>query len=337
VTVLLISNRLHALRGAALRAHVQRTGTDLDLVVLPAGNTERLPGPECGRIEAAFFSPDVFPEYSRQFFSAVRQAPRLQWLHVFNAGVDHPVYTEMLERGVRVTTSSGAAAVPVAQTAIGGLLWLARPFPQWHAAQRRHAWEPLQAAQAPRDLHEQTIVIAGLGHIGNEIARLAKALGMQVIGVRRSGRRQPGDCADEVCSAETLNEVLPRCDWLAIACPLTPQTRGMIGAERLALMPRGARIINVARGEIVDEAALVGALQSGHLAGAYLDVFRQEPLAHDSPLWEMRNVLVTPHNSSAAAGNEQRIFEMFLDNRDRGQRAGRLRNEVGSGRQRREA
>ncbi len=328
MTALLVSHRLHALKGDALRAEVERAGTEpVELVVLPADAAARLPDDACPRIDIAFFSGDVYPEYSRQFFSAVRKAPGLKWLHVFNAGVDHPIYNEMLERGVRLTTSSGSTAEPIAQTAIAGILWLSRNFHHWMDAQRRHAWEPLRGERAQRDLAGQTVLILGLGHIGAEVARLADALHMKVIGIRRSGV-QPGDRALAVYRPEQLDELLPRCDWLVIACPLTLETRGLIEARRLALLPRGACVVNVARGEIVDEPALIGALQTGRLAGAYLDVFQKEPLPSESPLWDMPNVLVTPHNSSAAAGNDERVFEMFVDNLRRWRSGEPLRNEV---------
>ncbi|HSQ05245.1 MAG TPA: NAD(P)-dependent oxidoreductase, partial [Burkholderiales bacterium] len=251
MSVVLVSHHVHARHGATLRTHAERAGMPLELIALPADATARLPEVECERVQAAFFSQDVYPAYSRQFFSAVRKAPQLQWLHVFNAGVDHPIYNEMLERGVRLTTSSGSTAAAIAQTAIAGMLWLARKFSHWQSAQRSHQWAPMRGGDAPRDLGEQTVLIVGLGHIGNEIARLARALHMKVIGVRRSGP-QPGDCVDEVHRTEELDALLPHCDWLVIACPLTPETRGMIGAERLALLPRGAHVVNIARGEIVD-------------------------------------------------------------------------------------
>src|SRR3954469_9828853 len=137
--VLLVSHRCHADRGSDLATRAARAG--LEVVALPAERDARLPDAVCARVAAAYFSGDVFPHFSRQFFSAVRKAPKLQWLHVFNAGVDHPIYTEMLERGVRVTTSSGTAAEPIAQTAIAGLLMLARNFPRWLAAQQARRWD----------------------------------------------------------------------------------------------------------------------------------------------------------------------------------------------------
>lgn len=327
MTTLLLSHRLHTSRGADIAERARSLGKELELIVLPADPAGRLPDEVCARVELAFFSSDVFPEYSRQFFSTVRKAPRLAWLHVFNAGVDHPIYAEMMRRGARLTTSSGSTAVPIAQTAITGMLMLARNFPRWLAAQRRHEWNPARFAEAPRDLSEQRVLILGLGSIGNEIARLAKVLGMPVTGIRRSGRHL-GDHADAVVPPGQLDALLPQADWLVIACPLTDETRGLITAERLQRLPAGARVVNVARGEIVDEPALIAALQSGHLAGAYLDVFAQEPLPESSPLWEMPNVLVTPHNSAAAAGNDGRVYDMFVGNLRRWLRGEPLLNEV---------
>jgi phosphoglycerate dehydrogenase-like enzyme len=166
-----------------------------------------------------------------------------------------------------------------------------------------------------------------MGSIGTGIARLAQALGLTVIGIRRSPR-MPSDPVAETHPPSALAELLPRCDWLAIACPLTAETRRLVDAAMLARLPRGARVINVARGEIVDEAALVHALQGGHLAGAYLDVFEQEPLPAESPLWDLPNVIVTPHNCGASSGNEARILALFADNLERWLSGQPLLNEL---------
>jgi len=326
VTALLVSHQLHAAHGARIAEAAARTGFRAELITLPADPAARLSDAHCARVEAAFFSSDVFPEYSRQFFAAARKAPSLKWLHVFNAGVDHPIYAEMLKRGVRLTTSSGSTAGPIAQTAITGLLALARGFPRWLVAQRSREWNP-ERKNPPRDLRGQTVVVIGLGNIGAEIARLARELGLKVFGVRRSPRRA-ADPVDELHPPAALPGLLPRCDWLVIACPLTPGTRGLVDARLIAALPRGARIVNVARGEIVSEQALIAALESGHLAGAYLDVFETEPLPPESPLWDLPNVLITPHDSAAAAGNDERVLAIFLDNLGRWQRGEPLVNEV---------
>ncbi len=319
LTTLLVSHQLNARYGAKVAAAA-------DLIVLPADPAARLPDADCARVEVAFFSGDVFPDYSRQFFSTVRKAPHLKWLHAFNVGVDHPIYTELLARGVRVTTSTGSTAEPIAHTAIMGLLALARGFPRWLVGQRARQWNP-ERKVLPPDLHTQTAVVVGLGRIGAEIARLARALGLKVIGIRRSPRNA-GDPVDELHAPAALPGLLPRCDWLVIACPLTPETRGLVDAQAIAALPKGARVINVARGEIVNEPALIEALKRGHLAGAFLDVFATEPLPPDSVLWELPNVLVTPHNSAVAAGNDERVLEIFLANLERWHRGAPLVNEV---------
>lgn len=327
MTAFLVSDRLPAEAIARLEAAARDAGRELAFVRLPADPDARVAGYDLERIEAAFYSSDVFANRSRSFFSAVRKAPNLRWLHVFNVGVDHPVFAEMLGRGVRLTTSAGTTAVPIAQTAIAGLLMLARGFPHWLDAQRRRAWEPLRGDRLPQDLPGRTLGVLGLGGIGTEIARLGQALGMHVIGVRRSPLR-PGDPVDEIQPPSELARILPRCDWLAIACPLTDETRNLLDATRLARLPRGAGIVNIARGEIVDQPALIDALRSGQVGAAYLDVFAAEPLAGDSPLWDMPNVIVTPHNSAAAAGNDARVMALFLDNAGRWLAGHDLVNEV---------
>ncbi len=329
MTALLVSHQFNAAYGKDLAAAATREGIPLELLVLPSDREARLADADCARAEIAFFSGDVFPDFSRQFFSAARKAAGLKWLHVFNAGVDHPIYAEMLSRGVRLTTSSGSTAEPVAQTAIAGLLLLARNFPRWLAGQRRHVWDPMRVADLPRDLKGQAVLILGLGKIGKEIARLARVLGLYVIGVKRSGR-QPDDDVDELHPPERLSKLLPKSDWLVITCPLTPETRGLVNAELIAKLPQGAHVINIARGEVVDEPALIAALNSGHLAGAYLDVFEKEPLPEDSPLWDMPNVFISPHSSAAAAGNDERVYRMFVENLKRWSRGEPLLNEVPS-------
>jgi D-2-hydroxyacid dehydrogenase (NADP+) len=310
---LLVSQPFLVEFGEELEAVARGCGLELDLVVLPQDPAARLGSEDLARIHLAFFSADIIPQYSRGFFAAAQGAPNLQWLHVFNAGVDEPVFRRILDKGARLTNSSGSSADPIAQTAIMGLLMLARGVPHWLDAQRRHAWEPIQRAQSPPDLRGQVMVLVGVGAIGREIARLAQALGLIVVGVRRSPRR-PDDPVDEMHPPGALHSLLPRADWVALACPLTEETRGLISTREIELLPRGARIINISRGEVIDEPALIDALRSGRLGGAYLDVFVTEPLQPESPLWDFPNVIVTPHNSAVAKGNERRAAEIFFRN-----------------------
>lgn len=252
---------------------------------------------------------EVLPSTQR-FYSALLQAPSLRWTHVHSAGADRPVYVQLRERGVKVTTSSGANASVVAQTALAGLLALARHFPRMLAAQRERQWAPLIATGMPRDLHGRTATIVGWGPIGQQIGAVLHALGMRVVAVRQRPDSAGPDY--QTVTYRTLGEVLPRTDWLVLACPLTEDTRGLIGAEALARLPQGAHLVNVARGEVVDEPALIAALREGRLAGAYLDVFAHEPLPTDSPLWDMPNVIVTPHSAGFSDGNAARVVDIFL-------------------------
>lgn len=330
MTSILLSHRFHQASGAALLARAAELGVTLEPVVLPADSAARLDVDACSRIEIAYFSEDVVPDFSRQFFSACYKAERLAWLHVFNAGTDAPVFAQLLDRGVCLTTSSGANAGPVGVTAAAGMLMLARGFPGWIAAQHRHAWQQVRGDAAPDDLSGQTLLLVGVGEIGKTLARIAQALGMKVIGVRRSVR-QGDDPVDEMHAPAALDQLLPRAQWLALTCPLTHETRRMITADRLARLPGGARIINVARGEIIDEQALIAALRSGHLGGAYLDVFEQEPLPADSPLWDLPNVVLSPHNAAASTGNDARATEKFLHNLGLRARGEPMKNEVRKG------
>ncbi len=315
--------------GDRLDAIERETGAAFDRILLPADPQARVPSEDVARVEAAFFSGDVFPELSPAFFSAALSAPKLRWLHCFNAGLDHPIFSRFIDRGIAVSSSPGSNAVPIAQSAVAGMLALARRFPLFAAAQRERRWIEQATVAVPTDLATQTLVVLGLGGIGSEIARLSRALGLHVVGVRRS--RPPEDAPiDEWVPPADLHDLLPRADWLAIACPLTDETRGWIDASALARLPDGAGLLNVGRGEIVDEKALVSELESGRLVGAYLDVFEVEPLPEASPLWSLPNVILTPHASSISAGAPERQAELFFANLERFLRGEPLENRVGS-------
>ncbi|WP_020203263.1 MULTISPECIES: D-2-hydroxyacid dehydrogenase [Cupriavidus] len=314
--------------GAALGGHFVP-------VALPAGD-----GPHGGPdatldADIAFVSRDVtglstkheILPATRRFYDAMLASPSLRWTHTHSAGADRAVFGELRARGVQVTTSSGANAGVVAQTALAGLLALARHFPQMLAAQGERRWAPLIGSGLPRDIAGQTATIVGWGPIGQLLGKLLHTLGMHVVVVRQSAASAGPDY--ETVAFEGVRGVLPRTDWLLLACPLTPQTQGLVDAAALALLPDGARLVNVARGEVVDEAALIAALRSGRLAGAYLDVFAHEPLPADSPLWTMPNVIATPHSAGFSDGNAARVAGIFMDNLRRWQAGEALRNLVG--------
>ena len=286
-------------------------------------------------VDIAFVSRDVtglstkheLTQGLQDFYALLRRSDGLRWVHIHSAGADRPIFAELRARGVQVTTSSGANAEVVAQTALAGLLSLARRFPQLMAAQQARTWAPLVSGPLPRDLAGQTAVIVGWGPIGRRIAAFLRLLGLQVVVARHSPAPAPEEGVEMVGLAQ-LPAVLPRADWLVLACPLTPQTRALVDARSLALLPAGACLINVARGEVVVEAALISALQAGQLGGAYLDVFEHEPLDSASPLWALPQVIVTPHSAGHSDGNHRRVCALFLANLARWQAGQPLQHAI---------
>lgn len=322
----LLSDVALARHGARIREAVP----EADLIpVAPEG-----PLPDPAGAAVAFITRDLFiggtrhrlnPRFLR-FVEVLKTAPDLRWVQTFSAGTDLAVYQEMLARGLTLTNSTGASAPAVAQTAVTGLLALARQFPRIVAAQRRHAWEPLYAEPEPREVEGQTALVIGTGPIGQEIGRLCRAFGLRTLGMRRDPAAGTPPGFDAVAGFAALPELLPRTDWLILACPLTETTRGLIGASALALLPPGRHLINVSRGGVVEEDALLAALRSGHLAGAFLDVFTQEPLPADSPFWDLPNVIVSPHSAAASDGLPERVAAIFCDNLRRWARGEPLHN-----------
>ncbi len=281
---------------------------------------EQLEG-DASAIEICFFSQDIFPDRTRAMAKALVQAPGLRWFQSFSAGVDHPWFQDMLARGIRLTTASGAMAVPIAHTVMLYLLALSRDLPGWLRDQAAHRWNPRDI----EDLTGRRLGVIGLGPIGVEVARLGAAFGMQVVGLRRRPR---GDEPCETKPLAALDEVLPTLDYAVLALPLTEETRGLLDARRLALLAAYARLVNVGRGELVDERALERALAAGRLAGAGLDVFAEEPLSESSPLWDHPRVVVTPHASGTCPENADRAAAIFLENLARYEAGRPLRNEV---------
>lgn len=293
-----------------------------------------LPPDQLRLADVAFLSLDVIGASSGNRLTAemdaycenLRRAENLKWVQIPHSGSDRPVLGELLARGVRLTTASGANAVAVALSALAGFLALARKVPLWIEAQHRRDWRPLKGNLAPRDISGQTAVVVGMGAVGTEIARLLAGVGARVIGIRRTAQAMPH--CDRVLSFNEIDHALEGADWLVLACPLADTTRRLVDSGRLALLSPGAHVINVSRGEVVVEADLIDSLRSGHLAGAYLDVFEHEPLAADSALWNLPGVLISAHSAGISSGHGARTVEIFLDNLDRWFRGAPLRNEV---------
>ena len=312
---LLVSDNVWARHGDAIRS-ISPGVTP----IIYEGN-DVLPDEIISTINTVFYSSDLWPDRSRGFVLSIMKAASVKWMHTFSAGVDSPFFVQLMERGIRLTNSSGATASPIAQTTVLYMLALSRNVRAWFQHQERHEWTRHEFAE----LDGARLAVIGMGPIGIEIARLGVALNMNVEAIRRT------PTGNEPCptfSFDQLHNVLARADWVAVALPLTDNTRQIFNAETFSIMKPGACFINVGRGELVDENALIAALQSGHLAGAALDVFATEPLPSDSPLWDMDNVIITPHSSSASAQSGLRSEDIFLKNLARYVAGEPLINEV---------
>lgn len=331
---LLLSQQVIDEFGAQLRGVIAAAPRPIELIAFD--RSLRLPVAAAAAIEAAYYSRDIWEgtvkstlsSTAQAFWNIIELAPELKWLAVYSSGTDAKQYQPLLARGVRLTTSAGAQAEPVALAAVAGLLALARRLPHWWSAQARNEWAPLTGRDIPPDLPGQTALIVGVGHIGSIIARVLKAMGMRTIGVRR--RAVAAEHCDAIATLDRLDELLPACDWLILACPLTAQTVRLLDARRLALLRPSAGLVNIARGEITDEAALAAALACGRLRCAYLDVFAEEPLPAAAPFWRLPNVLVSPHNAGASTGTYARGVEIFLRNLERYLHAAPMENEAGA-------
>lgn len=241
-------------------------------------------------------------------------APRLQWVHCDHAGLNKSARPWVFERGLQVTSSSGRSAPALAEHAMFFMLLFAYQYPRFLEAQRTHQWG-FPGQEKLRGLIGQTIGIVGMGNTGCELAVRAQAFGMRVLGYRRQPVQVPG--VDRLFSAErgdSLDELLRESDFVVLATPLSDATHHLIGARELALMKPTAVLVNMARGGVVDEAALIETLQQGKIAGAGLDVFEQEPLQPSSPLWDLPNVAITPHATPQVPDRTGRSLEMILEN-----------------------
>jgi phosphoglycerate dehydrogenase-like enzyme len=239
--------------------------------------------------------------------------PHLRWIQATSAGVGKLAErVGLTESSVAVTTASGVHARPLAEFVVLAMLMFGKDVLRLEREQRQHHWELYSGEEA----RGKTVCVVGLGKIGREVARLARALDARVVGTVRELRgRTPEDLGVErVEPTDRLDELLPDADVLVLAVPHTSLTHRILDARRLALLKPGAILVNIARGDVVDEAALVEALRSGRLRGAALDVFEQEPLPPESPLWDLPNVFVSPHSASNVAAENGRIVDLFQEN-----------------------
>ncbi len=267
--------------------------------------------------------------YSLQYIPLDLKArsPKLRWIHFGGTGIDRTQGSDIHDGSLLLTNSRGALAVPIAEWVVMLMLMLAKQTRKVEESQRQKKWERPDVG----DMAGKTVGILGLGNIGAATARLCKAFGMRVLATRRScARRGPGDdgVTDEMFPPDQLRELLAQCDFVAVTLPSTPETRHIIGERELRALKPTAYIMNVGRGSLIDEPALIRALQEGRIAGAGLDVFEKEPPASDNPLWSMPNVIVTPHMAGNTVSHDDLVAAIFLDNISRYLGGEPLRNPV---------
>jgi phosphoglycerate dehydrogenase-like enzyme len=254
-------------------------------------------------------------------------APAVRWQHTPSAGVNHLLTPTSLSRDLILTNGAGVHAIPIAEFVLAFMLNHVKHLQKLHAFQAEHRWEyRWKDGIFLQELSEATVLIIGAGGIGQAIAQRASAFGMRVWGSRR--HPEPHPYFEKVVGATNWYDLLPEADFVVLALPLTPDTKHIINAEVLQAMRRSAYLINIARGALVDEAALFTALTQGWIAGAGLDAFVTEPLPADSPLWSVPNLFVTPHTSWSSPHTQMRTLDLFLDNLHRYRTGQPLRNLV---------
>lgn len=257
-------------------------------------------------------------------------ATRLKFIQSIGAGYDQFPLDELRRRGIRLASARGVNSNAVSEHAMAMVLALSRHIHTGRDNQQKHFWRGMISDLSKREdeLGGKTMLIVGLGTIGSRLAKLAKAFDMNVIATKRDVK-VPGTAADEIHPPSAVPELLPRADFVALTCPLTPETANMINAETLALMKPSSYLINVARGGCVDEPALLDALQNGGIAGAAADHFKDDPLPADSPFWGLENMIITPHTAGETRMYEDNVIDILLENLGRLSRGeSELQNQV---------
>jgi phosphoglycerate dehydrogenase-like enzyme len=241
----------------------------------------------------------------------VVRAPKMKWFQTMSAGVDSFARTDIWHSSVKITGVSGIHAIPIGEFVLEFMLMFAKQAPLCFQMKQKREWKRFM----PSVLHSKTVGIVGLGNIGREVARLSKAFGMRVIATRRSVKQGTrARHVDRLFPPEELKQLIAASDYVVVSTPLTPETRGLIGEEELKAMKPTAHIINISRGGTIDEKALIRALEENRIAGAGLDVFATEPLPADSRLWELDNVIFSPHVAGGMEDYMVRATEIFCEN-----------------------
>ncbi len=241
----------------------------------------------------------------------LKDARSLRWLHLPSAGADRFAKRELFYHpDCQLTCSRGVFGIPISEHVLCMLLSFSRAMPYYAEQREQKVWQRLFKE---RDFFSSTVGIIGMGNIGTEVAKRVRALGAKVLGIKRHPETRP-EYVDELYGEEGIDHVMEQSDYVVIALPYTPRTKGIINRERIGKMKPGACLINVARGGLVDQEALIDALKQRRLAGAALDATDPEPLPKDNPIWQMPNVILTPHTSGSSPTNNARRFQIFHNN-----------------------
>lgn len=276
----------------------------------------------------AFLPTDAEIIYTYHADIPLAQAPNLRWVQLNSAGVNHLLGTDIMCSDVVITTTSGIHATPIAEHVIAVTLALFRHLPTYQRSQQARTWAGgIWDTMLAREMRGSTMGIVGYGSIGREVARLAHAFGMRVLATKRQAQQRTDDgyyvsdtgdargaIPERYYAPHELSEMLTECDAVAVCLPLTAETDKLLGEAELRALKSTAYLINIGRGEVIDEAILIKALQEGWIAGAGLDVFEQEPLPADSPLYDLENVILTPHIAAATPCYQERATELFVQN-----------------------
>ena len=276
--------------------HIKRVVPDWDII---AGKDQEIWRPHVNEAEVTLGYKLELDDFSN-----------LKWVQSSSAGINHFPIEQFQSNGIMLTSANGVHAYPISETIFAYILGLTRKIHTYVKNQQSKVWHH---SNMKMEIHEKTIGIIGVGAIGKETAKIAKAFGMKVLGVRHSGK--PVEYVDEMFTPDRLEELLPMCDYVVLTLPLTNETYQLFTAREFQLMKPTAFFINIGRGKLVMEEDIIAALQAGEIAGAGLDVFEKEPLSGDSPLWEMDNVIITPHTAGSTEYYDKRVVEeIFIPN-----------------------
>ena len=279
-------------------------GLGLQPVFLPGENG--LPGSEEQFYDLDFSDIDAVICYRFFCYNDIDRFPRLRYIHTTSHGIDHMPLDYIRAHGITLCDARGVYGAPMAEYAVSGVLQLYRDMPRFYERQKAHIW---QHSPVIRELAGRQVTILGTGSVGRECAKRFTAMGCRCVGLCR----RPAEAAEGFACQRGIGEldaILPETDILLVTLPLTEETRGIMDARRFGLMKDGAVVVNIARGPVVDAAALLEALQSGQISGAVVDVFDTEPLPADDPLWDAPNLILTPHSSFIGEHNPRRFFEL---------------------------